>query len=465
MSSPSNFPFHPAFTYSDRRSAQARSVDRHAIRNQVGKLGPQQNTEALRQNLIRELAARHAVRRRTPLAPVADRLTVNFERLPGPPGAETLAVPGELLVRGSALTNQNRDLLARRGLQATRVVGAGHPQGRLLRVVTPGIAGSDLVALAGELRAGGLAVSPHYVTPTGVVWKGLASPQPSAGPGPSRPAPAGGSRVQVALVDTGITAEVRSDEWLADVGRIPNDNIDPLDTLPLPGGDGYLDLAAGHGTFVAGVIQQVAPDADLRVYRGFTGDGIASEITVADAMVRAVEDGAQILNLSFAVETLDEQPPLALAVAIEMINEMAANQQREVLIVAAAGNFGRPRKCWPAAFPGVTAVAALTQDLQPAEWSSHGDWVTCATIGEGVLSTYVEGTQSTVIGPDPDTFEAGSWALWSGTSFAAPQVVGAAALIAQQTGQAPRAALDQLLAGHADVADGWGPGLEILPRT
>jgi subtilisin family serine protease len=133
------------------------------------------------------------------------------------------------------------------------------------------------------------------------------------------------------------------------------------------------------------------------------------------------------------------------------------------VIVAAAGNFGHDRPCYPAAFPTVTAVAALTQGMLPAEWSSRGAWVDVCTIGEGVRSTYVPGKESPSVDYDFEEFPKGAWALWSGTSFAAPQVAGAIAKIAIEDRVTPTEAKRRLLAGASEIPL-YGKGVEILPH-
>ena len=110
------------------------------------------------------------------------------------------------------------------------------------------------------------------------------------------------------------------------------------------------------------------------------------------------------------------------------------------------------------------AVGGLTQSLEPAEWSSRGHWVDISTMAEGVRSTYVEGEEHPLIDPQPDKFPRDPWAVWSGTSFAAPQVAGAVAEVAQRQGVSPRAALDRLLAGGREVPN-YGRAVRILPRT
>jgi subtilisin family serine protease len=325
--------------------------------------------------------------------------------------------------------------------------------------------GSQLIQLAGTLRARGVAVSMNDVATTGaVIKKGFGSPEPSAAKQqPSLPPPGDGEPIRVAVIDTGIADQQRSDGWLT--GLVRSDNVDPLDELPSP--NGFLDLGAGHGTFVAGVIQQVAPGAEIAVYRGLDSDGAGSMADTACAMVRAVRQGAQILNLSFGLEALDDQPPVALEVALEIINEIAAETGREApLIVAAAGNFGRARPVFPAAFPfpNVVAVAGLTQGFAPAQWSSRGSWVDCSTLGEGIWSTYVKGSESPIIDPKPDKFGDDAWALWTGTSFAAPQIAGAVAKVAQEHELTPRDALEKVLDGGSKIP-GYGRAVEILPPT
>ena len=101
-----------------------------------------------------------------------------------------------------------------------------------------------------------------------------------------------------------------------------------------------------------------------------------------------------MLNLSLGTTTTDDEPPVALEAAVDLIEEMAAEQDRDVLIVAAAGNYGDCRPVWPAALRGVVAVGALTQQLAsrrrgPA--AVPGSTARC--IADGVLTTYVEGRE------------------------------------------------------------------------
>ncbi len=130
-------------------------------------------------------------------------------------------------------------------------------------------------------------------------------------------------------------------------------------------------------------------------------DGIASEVAVACQLIRAARAGAQIINLSLGCQTQDDVPPIAIRAALDVIRDLEREEDREVLVVAAAGNYADTRACWPAAFRQVVSVAALAPDMLPAQWSTHGFWVTCSTIGQGISSTYVEGNESILIDPQP----------------------------------------------------------------
>lgn len=348
--------------------------------------------------------------------------------------------------------------LSRYGFTATAVSGLDD---RLLRLSSPDVASGRLPDIARLVRREGHQVSINYVTPLGPVMKGRGGPEPT-GAAPAFPpafaetgstAPA----VRVAVIDTGITATARSDGWLQ--GLLGADNVDLLDDLPQPG-DGFLDFGAGHGTFAAGVVAQVSPATGLDVYRAIDTDGVGSEVDVALAMVLAVGNGATVLNLSLGTPTVDDQPLLALEVALDLIEE----RHPEVLVVAAAGNEGNTRAVWPAASKRVVAVGGLTADLRPADWSSSGFWVDCSTVGEGVLSTFVTGEESPDLDPDPDTWGPDAWAVWSGTSFAAPQIAGAVARISAQESVPPREALKVLLAGARQVPD-FGRVVRVLPGT
>jgi len=170
----------------------------------------------------------------------------------------------------------------------------------------------------------------------------------------------------------------------------------------------------GHGTHVAGIIAAaagngegiagVAPDARVLPIRvlGANGSGYLSD--VANGIVYAAEHGADVINLSIgATSSIDA-----------MTNAIAYARSQGVVVVAAAGNLrgnGNPVS-YPAADPGVLAVAATDAADRVAPYSSAGDYVDVAAPGSAVLSTFP-----------------GGYRMMSGTSMASPHVAGLAALV------------------------------------
>ncbi|WP_214406140.1 S8 family peptidase [Pseudonocardia lacus] len=328
--------------------------------------------------------------------------------------------------------------------------------------VDPEAPASALATVKG-MRASGLGAAVNHVIPLAGYIKGAGGPEPSAGARPfgaaTAPAP---DAALVAVLDTGISAETRTDGYLAmdvDAG-----DLDALDEFPP---DGLLDAGAGHGSFVAGIVQQVAPGARVLVHKVMDSDGITTDTALADGLRRAAAAGARIVNMSLGTETVDDKAPPALRVAVGELREQG------VLVVCAAGNSADREPVWPAAltkeFDNVVAVAALDPAGDPASWSSRGDWVTCSTIGEGVVSTYVEGTEDGLLidDPDPDTYGPDSWACWTGTSFAAPQITGALVRLMSEDPalDTPAKALNALRQRGSTLDEGYGWSVRILPGT
>ena len=194
----------------------------------------------------------------------------------------------------------------------------------------------------------------------------------------------------------------------------------------------------GHGTMVAGVIHRVAPEASLMPLKAFDATGHASLFDIVDAIYFAVGNGANVINMSFSLETYS--PELMRA-----INYAARNG---VACVASAGNLGEEMLVFPAAFGNTLGVASVADAGELSAFSNWGsDLVTVAAPGENIVTTY----------------PGGRWAVASGTSFSAPWISGAAAIFADKLGtkHAPGLA-DYYLSSHAladaDPVVGERPG-------
>lgn len=437
----------------DPRSPEVVEKDRRAVNRQVAALRGSGQEEAFRRERNRRVSIRRSGR--------SDLLQFEFVR--DRAGTDTPVVQGELLVRDELRGDESAWGMLQQLFEIDEPESIDCLAGRLVRWRNSTIDGNRLDDIARMVRASGYQASVNHVPPLGPVTKGGTGPEPSALAGWefAATAPSAG-QVRVAVIDTGITAQERPDGWLRAVARSEG-NVDVLDTLPGIG-DGFLDFAAGHGTFVMGLIARMAPGAEIIAYRAVDSDGIGSEVDIACAVVQAVRDGAGIINLSLGGPTLDDQPLLSIEVALELIDEMDGGQ--EVIVVAAAGNDGSTRPCWPATSRRVVAVAGLTPDMTPASWSNRGHWIDCSTVAEGLLSTYVMGEESVELDPIPDKWESlDAWAVWSGTSFAAPQIAGEIARrCLADPALTPREALVDLLASGRPVPD-FGRAVRLLPGT
>jgi len=188
--------------------------------------------------------------------------------------------------------------------------------------------------------------------------------------------------------------------------------------------DDMLDPAAGHGTFIAGLIEQVAPGARIEVRRVLAPEGDGDEACIANA-IDALDDRSAdgdrgaVLNLSFGGYVMKDPDVLATAVA--------RAQKKGYVVVASAGNDGTCRKAYPAALPDVIAVGAIGPS-GPAPFTNYGPWVRACAPGVDLVSTFFTNFNGALgpdqpLDPDPDDFT--GWARWSGTSFSAPVVAGA----------------------------------------
>lgn len=203
--------------------------------------------------------------------------------------------------------------------------------------------------------------------------------------------------------------------------------------------DGWLDPVAGHGTFIAGIIERIAPGCLVEIRRvlGPQGEGTETEVVAAIDDIALAEKTPDFLNLSFGGYVWEKAPMLSAAVL--------RAQQRGIVVVASAGNDGTCRQSFPAAIPGVVSVGAIGPD-GPAWFSNYGDWVRACAPGVDVVSAFFatfDGLEVPSAGRDIDSFR--SWATWSGTSFATPAVVGALVREMRATSCSPTEAVTRII--------------------
>ncbi len=151
--------------------------------------------------------------------------------------------------------------------------------------------------------------------------------------------------------------------------------------------DDYLDIAAGHTTFIRTIIQRASPAAQVMVEGVIHNDGDGDEFDIANALQRvdeAVTDKSQlIVNLSFSgYYDGDVAPPLIAFWIRELVGQGA-------VVVAAAGNDGACRPKFPGAMPEVLAVGSLGP-CGPSRFSNHGPWVDASAPGEDLVSEFFD---------------------------------------------------------------------------
>ena len=240
-------------------------------------------------------------------------------------------------------------------------------------------------------------------------------PSPSDGPAQPEAVAYGGAGVRIGVLDTPL---VWNRAWGGNVRSLDpsvasaTQSVDPSAT---PESYSY---DVGHANFVASLIAAQAPEADIGVLGTLhSGDASATAWDVARAMVSFLDRDVAILNLSLGCYTDDNQPPLLMQRAIQIMTP-------RLLVVAAAGNHRqptRPRPFWPAALDDVIAVGAYGDDYRPAPFTPHAPWVDVVAPGVDIVTNYFDGCVAVEDGK-PKQFA--RYAKWQGTSFAAGLATG-----------------------------------------
>lgn len=213
-----------------------------------------------------------------------------------------------------------------------------------------------------------------------------------------------GAGVVVAVVDTRIDASHPdlADRMLRGIDLLPQATAAGSDTN-------------GHGTAVASIIAAglngwgmagVAPRARILPITALDPAGFGDTATVARGIIAAADAGARVINLSLGGP--DRDPVLEKAVAYAW--------SKGVVLVAAVGNsrhLGNPVQ-YPAATGNVLGVGSVDRTGAASYFSNTGAHVDLVAPGEEVIAAMPDG------GFDPV----------SGTSFAAPHVSAALALVA-----------------------------------
>lgn len=260
-----------------------------------------------------------------------------------------------------------------------------------------------------------------------------------------------GEGVVVAVVDTGVDAshsELSSTMWVNE-GEIPGNGIDDdangfVDDIAgwdFADGDNTPTDLHGHGTHVAGIIAAandgvgttgVAYGATIMPVRVLDADGSGSLYDVALGIRYAVDNGADVINLS-----------LGGGYSSSLSSALAYAEQHGVFVVAAAGNDAGATPVYPAAFSGdlvnVLSVGAYNSADALASFSNDVGTSGAVQVDAPGVSIY-------------STLPGNLYGYLSGTSMATPHVAGVAALALSANSDLTPETLRTLIVEGADRA-------------
>jgi subtilisin family serine protease len=224
----------------------------------------------------------------------------------------------------------------------------------------------------------------------------------------------------------------------------------------------------GHGTIVAGEIAGalnqagvvgLAYSSQLLVAKVVAPDGTIPLKAEAAGIRWAVNQGAQVINLSFGAVRDPNDPALD---SYSNVEAQAVNYaiRKGAVVVAAVGNSDEapatpwPYASWPAALPHVLGVAALSRSGNVPSFSDEDlSYVDIAAPGVGIFSTFPKDLTAAQPGCTEQGYTdcaIGDYRHPEDTSFAAPQVSAAAAVLFGVDPLLTNSQVTKILERHAD---------------
>ena len=221
----------------------------------------------------------------------------------------------------------------------------------------------------------------------------------------------GSPSVKVAILDSGVD----SCHYDLHYGLDNYTHLDIPNGYNYPNNTNYSTPLYYHGTMVAGILG--AKTNNARGIAGLSGGNLFAGITlipfnvgtyepntsyVINAIYKAIEEGAKIINMSFS-----------FAYNQGVASAINAAYSDGITLFCATGNESSSSILFPASHQYTIAVGATNQSNQKANFSNYGNGIDLVAPGVDIISTSLNNNYYTD----------------SGTSFATPQVAGVAALM------------------------------------
>ncbi|WP_432513864.1 S8 family serine peptidase [Kineococcus sp. SYSU DK001] len=241
-----------------------------------------------------------------------------------------------------------------------------------------------------------------------------------------------GAGVTVAVLDSGV--DPRQPDLVGRVRDLGNFTRESAAIVVDHGTEVATVVAGAYGNAVGAA--GVAPGVTILSGKVCEAAGCSSD-AVVKGITAAVNAGADVVNLSLGGETYNRTTAATVQWAVS----------KGVVVVAAAGNSGdqgNPVE-YPAAYDGVISVSASTPTGAAAAWAQHNSYVDLSAPGESIPAGL------------PLTDGTYPYEPVAGTSFSAPQVAAAAALVRSVAPDADVATVEGWLKGSATPAS-WAPG-------
>jgi subtilisin family serine protease len=261
--------------------------------------------------------------------------------------------------------------------------------------------------------------------------------------------------VKVAIIDSGVDCS------------LPDFTNQIAKSKSFVGGNPCIDNQ-GHGTIVAGEIAGAVNQAGV-VGLAFSSQLLVAKVVAADGTIPlkaeaagirwAVKQGAKVVNLSFGAVRDPGAPALNSYSKVEA-RAVAFAVKRGAVVVAASGNADEapvtpwPYASWPAALPHVIGVGALMRSGNVPDFSDQDPvFVDMAAPGAGIFSTFpkdLTAQQPNCAAQGYTDCAVGDYKKPVGTSFAAPQVSAAAAVLFGVDPSLTSSQVSRILERHTD---------------